>query len=73
MSTFSNLSKAVAATVSNLSKTVSTWSAPKKAGYSWQYDQLGINYDSMLDENSHNPVYYDSEGTLPVIVNVQKH
>lgn len=69
----SNQTKASAANFSNTSKHVVTLGRFVKAGYGWTYDQPGIAYDGPVDTVTDLPIYYNSEGLIPVWANQSKH
>lgn len=72
MSIFTNATKTSAFSATNTPKSSSAWYRFAKAGFAWLYDQTSINYDGPLDEITHLPVYYNSEGTLPSWTNTPK-
>ena len=43
-----------------------TWDLQEKGGQAWEYDEANLEYDSLLDPDGSNPIYYNSSGLRPV-------
>ena len=57
--------KSSATTLTPLGKTSVTLTGIRKAGAGWNYDEIGINYDDVVDAEGRK-VLYDSIGTQAV-------
>lgn len=60
MATWLNPSKNSAVATNPTKSTVSTFSAPKKDVFPWQYNQSGFTYNQVIDSETNRLVYYNS-------------
>lgn len=71
MATFSNVSKNIVS-VSNTTKNVVSIDNFEKAGGAWIYNEPNLLYNSPLDPDTGDPVYYNGIGTVTTFTNLAK-
>ena len=71
MSSFTNQNKTSAFSPTNTSKNAISPNNVKKGGSGYPYDSY-LTYDQELDPVTGLPVFYDTLGTEPTIINVPK-
>jgi hypothetical protein len=42
-----------------------TWDLQEKGGQAWEYNETNLDYNSVLDPDGGNGVYYNSSGLAP--------
>lgn len=54
---------------------MTTWDNIEKSGGSggWEYDEVNLQYDSLIDPDSGSTVYYNGVGQTSSITNEIKH